>query len=336
MAQIKLTQLTKDFMANDKEIKQKDVIDLLKGVGIEKKSGASLDGEELDVFLTLLTLDNQIGNLKAYLSHEAKLISELPKPQKVVKPAPKPKEEPAPAPQPKPTAARRPAEAPVKPVREGQPKVARPAAPVAKPEQRPAQASRKPVSQADLARKMAEFRATQAKATEHEEELRRKMRAETAAKNPTVDLANTPAAAQQRAKAESKSQQAAPQQKKEVKVLKKKAPVDRFSGFDSSALTKGTEKKKEQPQERERRRTPTGPVHTGGGEAVVTSQKTRIVDTRTASVDLSRYDERIDNAYSSAASDNSTRQKLKKQDTRAQGKSAKEKERMAQEKIRKM
>ena len=96
MAQIKLTQITKDFRANDKEIKQKDVIDLLKTVGIEKKSGAVLEGEELDVFLTLLTLDNQIGNLKEYVKGEAKLISELPKPQKAAKPAPRPKEEPAP------------------------------------------------------------------------------------------------------------------------------------------------------------------------------------------------------------------------------------------------
>ncbi|MBR4335942.1 MAG: translation initiation factor IF-2 [Clostridia bacterium] len=169
---------------------------------------------------------------------------------------------------------------------------------------------------------MAEFRADQEK------------------KDAAYSSASTPAAEAAQRKAQQQGAKAPqPQPKKEVKILKKTAPVDRFSGVDRTTLgQKGQDKKKEVPQERERRRTvPTGPVHTGGGEEVVVAEKRRIVDTRTASVDLSRYDERIDATYSGAAQDNNTsRQKLKKQDTRQMGKSAKEKERMAQEKIRKM
>ena len=47
MEQMKLPQLVKDFGVNGKELKQKDIIDLLKGVGIEKKTGAVLEGEVL-------------------------------------------------------------------------------------------------------------------------------------------------------------------------------------------------------------------------------------------------------------------------------------------------
>ena len=49
--QMKLTQISKDFGVNGGELKQKDIIDLLKTVGIEKKTGGALEGEELDVFL---------------------------------------------------------------------------------------------------------------------------------------------------------------------------------------------------------------------------------------------------------------------------------------------
>ena len=64
----------------------------------------------------------------------------------------------------------------------------------------------------------------------------------------------------------------------------------------------------------------------------------RVVDTRTTEVDLSRYDEKLDVLAGSYGSDNSSnRQKLKKQDNRGQfAKSAKDKERAAQEKIKKL
>ncbi|MBP5610883.1 MAG: hypothetical protein J6X72_06055, partial [Clostridia bacterium] len=87
--QMKLPDLAKLFGVNGGELKQKDIIDLLKTVGIEKKTGAALEGEELDVFLTVLSLGNQLNNMKDYLTGKAILDSELPKPVKVVKPEPK-------------------------------------------------------------------------------------------------------------------------------------------------------------------------------------------------------------------------------------------------------
>ncbi len=69
-------------------------------------------------------------------------------------------------------------------------------------------------------------------------------------------------------------------------------------------------------------------------------QKTRIVDTRTSDVDLSKYDDHYNDQYFSVVNGNDTKaskQKLKKQDNRGTNtKSAKDKERLAQEKIKKM
>ena len=53
--QMKMQDFAKLFCVGEKELKQKDIIDLLKAVGVEKKSGASLEGEELDYVLTVLT-----------------------------------------------------------------------------------------------------------------------------------------------------------------------------------------------------------------------------------------------------------------------------------------
>ena len=69
-------------------------------------------------------------------------------------------------------------------------------------------------------------------------------------------------------------------------------------------------------------------------------KKTRIVDTRNADVNLSKYDERYNEQFYAIANGTDTKaskQKLKKQDNRGQNaKSAKDKERAAQEKIKKL
>ncbi len=77
------------------------------------------------------------------------------------------------------------------------------------------------------------------------------------------------------------------------------------------------------------------------GEYVSDTQpKTRVVDMRQSDVNLSKYDERYNEKYFAIANgtDNkSAKQKLKKQDNRGQNaKSAKDKERAAQEKIKRM
>ena len=211
-----------------------------------------------------------------------------------------------------------------------------------------------PIDRDAIARRMAEFRERQEEEAKVAEEQRRAARAARAAaqekaKEPTEPSANTPAYAAAVAAAAAKAQQpAAPakeQPKKEYKPHVKQEPVDRFSRFASAPAQpeKKPEKKpkKEEPKEERRSRViqPEGFVPTGEGEKVVVGSKTRIVDTRTTQIDLSRYDDRIDTRYGAATrrgEQSTSKQKLKKQDTRQQGKAARDKERAAQEKMRRM
>ena len=77
-----------------------------------------------------------------------------------------------------------------------------------------------------------------------------------------------------------------------------------------------------------------------GGEYNTTQQKTRVVDMRTSDVNLSKYDDRYNEQFYAIANGTDSKaqkQKLKKQDNRGQfAKSAKDKERAAQEKIKRM
>ena len=77
-----------------------------------------------------------------------------------------------------------------------------------------------------------------------------------------------------------------------------------------------------------------------GGEYTATQQKTRVVDMRTSDVNLSKYDDRYNEQFFAIANGTDSKaqkQKLKKQDNRGQfAKSAKDKERAAQEKIKRM
>ncbi len=229
----------------------------------------------------------------------------------------------------------------------------------AQPQRRPGQGPQKPlgVNRDDIERRMREFREQQSKQSAREEELRREMRsrrdaerraeaerrAAEEAQRAKARAAETPAAAKAAAKAERAQSAAVQQTRKEVKPLQKKAPVDRFSGFETSKLQSGAQKpqpKKDEGREgkqNSKRIVLTGGAGDGAGEVIAAAApKTRIVDTRTTSVDLSKYDERIEGTYSGHSDNRAGKQKIKKQDTRLQGKSAKEKERMAHEKMRKM
>ena len=100
--------------------------------------------------------------------------------------------------------------------------------------------------------------------------------------------------------------------------------------------------KKEQPQQQKKKGQsfktliPTMPISSENAEVVVAKQpKTRVVDTRTSDVDLSKYDDRLNNFIPGAADLRGERQKLKKQDNRNTFGKAREKDRIAQEKMRK-
>ena len=84
-----------------------------------------------------------------------------------------------------------------------------------------------------------------------------------------------------------------------------------------------------------------GGVNIGGEySSADTRPKTRVVDMRTTDVDLSKYDDRYNEQYYAilnGTDSKSSKQKLKKQDNKGQNqKSAKDKERAAQEKIKRL
>ena len=66
---IKISQISKDL-----NLKTKEVLDTFSSeVGIEKKSGATVDIAEFELFMQKLTLAHQIKNIDAYLSGESKI-----------------------------------------------------------------------------------------------------------------------------------------------------------------------------------------------------------------------------------------------------------------------
>ena len=117
MAQIKVSQISKDF-----NIKSKDVIDVFKALGIEKKSGASVESEEYELFLHNLTATHQIGNIDDYIDGKTKITVISEKKEEKPQEAPKAEEKVAEAPKAEPVKApvAKPAEKPVEkaPVKE--------------------------------------------------------------------------------------------------------------------------------------------------------------------------------------------------------------------------
>ena len=62
-AQIKTTQLAKDF-----NIKAKDVSEVFAEMNIDKKTGATVSSDEFAMFLNRITVKNQIKDLDSYLT----------------------------------------------------------------------------------------------------------------------------------------------------------------------------------------------------------------------------------------------------------------------------
>ena len=113
------------------------------------------------------------------------------------------------------------------------------------------------------------------------------------------------------------------QKKQTVKIPSQPQPergasktLDRFAkpsfGAQQSKPQQKQEKKQEQPQKNAN-------IKMGGGETVTAVKKTRVVDTRSSNVDLSKYDERLENFVPDSArrSNVPDRQKLKKQPNKA-------------------
>ncbi len=368
---IKITQISKDF-----NIKSKDVLDTFKELGIEKKSGGSADKDEFELFLSALTEKHQIKDLDAYRDGRSKIKNatdkkEKPAPQaepkaeeKKAVPAPKAEEKKA-APAPK---AEEKKAAPA--LKEEEKKAAAPVA--QKPVQKaPVQnAERKPQpqnqnNQSKGGRDQKQGRPADNRnggynkysAAPQENPFAKKLdnmnRAAQGLRNPNsqwqkpqekkpvAPVAQKPATAPA-PKAEPQKPTVLPAQKA---ALEKQQKVEAQKAAAPVAQPKKKEEKKAQKQQF-KTLTPTvnqnvkGGVNIGAEFASSNAAKTRVVDTRTSDVDLSKYDDRYNDHYYSilnGGDSKAQKQKLKKQDNRGQNqKSAKDKERAAQEKIKRM
>ena len=88
---ITLTQISKDF-----NLKPKEVIDVFKSFGVEKKSGATVEKDDFELFLQNITINNQIKDLEAYCSGAVTINSvreKKPEPEVKAEPKAEPKAE---------------------------------------------------------------------------------------------------------------------------------------------------------------------------------------------------------------------------------------------------
>ncbi|MBR2467221.1 MAG: translation initiation factor IF-2 [Clostridia bacterium] len=351
---IKITQLSKDLA-----MKSKDITDSFKEIGFDKKSGASVDTEEFEVFMNHLTKTHQIKNIEAYLGGETKIssVSEK-KPEaapakaeaapeakpevaaaevKKTTPAPEAKRPtPAPEAQKRPDADKRQAQG--KDPRQGnRPQEQRGERRQDSRQEQPKFRKYESAPSLDpfakrrdnLNREAQGFRRDGSRPPVNNN-VQKPQPAPAPVQKPEVKAAPSAVLPAQKAQLEKQQKQAQqpqaqkPQQQK-PKQEEKRAQKQQFKTITPSVDTKNIK----------------GGVNIGGEYSSGTApSKTRVVDTRSSDVNLSKYDDRYNEQFYAIANgtDNkSNKQKLKKQDTRGQNqKSAKDKERAAQEKLKKL
>ena len=380
---LKVTQLAKDF-----NLKTKDVGDVFAKMNIEKKTGASVNGEELALFLNKITLSNEIKDLDAYLSGKTRIEGVK---EKKAEPAPEAKAQPAevkPAPE-----AKKPVEA--KPAPEVKaapaPEARKPAPQQAQPAQRPQQGQRpqgnRPQQDRPDNRQRPDFnkprdgqggqRDGRGSYNNYRSEpqgniFANKMKGMNARAEGWRGDNGKPQQGQRpqgQAQGFNKrdAQQTPAQRPQQTPIARqpeaqkintvtpaRQAMLEKQRIAEQKAAQQKTAAPKPQPKREEEKRaqkqqfktiTPTidrsnvkGGVNIG--EYVNEAEpKRRVVDMRTSDVNLSKYDDRYNDRYYAIANGDTaaSKQKLKKQDNRGQNqKSAKDKERAAQEKIKRM
>ena len=412
-AQIKITQISKDF-----NLKSKEVTDGFKVVGIDKKSGASADGDEFELFMEHLMTSHQIKDLESYLGGKNKIeaVKEkkaeaapakaaAPAPEAPAKAAPAPAEEKKPEvkqevkPEVKPEAkseTKPQAKSETKP--EVKPEVKKPAA-EAMPQQpsaeqrkpadvktgdrRPAQSGdrrdfgqgqrqgdRRDFNQGQRQGDRRDFNQGQrqgdrsqyqrytaapqenpfAKKREGMNKAAEGWRRPGDGQKPADRQPQKPAQQRPAAVAETNTtsglrpaQQAALEKQK---LAQQKAAQQAQTTQAKPEAQKPKEEKKAAVKQQFRTITPTvkadvkGGVNIGSEYSAEAHGKTRVVDTRTSDVNLSKYDDRYNDQYYAilnGGDNNSNKQKLKKQDNKGQNqKSAKDKERAAKEKMKRL
>ena len=367
---ITLNQITKDF-----NLKSKDVIDVFKGFGVEKKSGATVDKVDFELFFEAITAKNQIKNVEAYVNgavtitvprEEKKEEKPQTSPKEAAKPgvplqketvkpeAPAPKAEKTEVPAPKFSdrgvvgAEKRPTQQPQRPQNSEQR-----TAPMQQqrrpypqdrrdtraPEKRDGFRERQPYSKYNAQPQDNPFakriegmnRRAEGKPQQPNMRPQQQMRPQQPViKNSVVsDVRPAQQAALERQKlAEEKAkQQAAASQQQKADTPKREREKHEKQQFKKITPTVDTSSVK-------------GGVNIGVDMEDSARGKTRVVDTRTSDVNLSKYDDRYNDHYyaiMNGTDNKSSKQKLKKQDNKGQNaKSAKDKERLAQEKIKRM
>ena len=340
MAQ-KITQISKDF-----NIEPKTVVELFAELDIKKNSSAAVQDDELALFVAKLTLTHSMKNIEDYLDGKVKISvvgekkpkapkakAESPKPEAPKTEAPKtetPKTE-APkteAPKPKTEAPKSSATEYHNPnykPREEKPR--RPEKPQyqkynGRPQENPF------AKKLDSMNRAAEgFRQGQKPASKLEHKPQAKLEAKAEAK-PQVRKDASELLPAQKLQLEKQAKQAAkPEEKKPAPQAPKK------------------EEKKAQKQQFKTIMPTIDMSNVKGGvninaEYTADTRKTRVVDMRTTDVNLSKYDDHYNDRYfaiMNGTDNKSSKQKLKKQDNRGQNaKSAKDKARAAQEKIKRL
>ena len=366
---VKIAQISKDF-----NVKTKDVLDIFKDAGIEKKSGAAVETDEYELFLHIATKSHQIKNIDDYLDGKTKIavvkekeeVKEAVKPE--VKPAPEAKAEPKPQPKPSET---KPAPA----VKAEQPKPQQDRPQQKKPEGKPSfdNKPRQPQGQQGAISTPNVYRPGDKKQNNYYSKYNDRpsddpfakrrndmYRAAEGMRKPGAQQGNQQRPQQEQVKKPMPQQPAAKIEVKEAAAAQsatirpaQQAQIEKAQR-QAQQPQQATQPKKEQPkkeqqkaQKRELRTiTPTVDIkNVKGGvninaDYVAQQPKTRVVDMRTSDVNLSKYDDRYNERFFAIANGNDTKaqkQKLKKQDNRGQNqKSAKDKERAAQEKIKKL
>ena len=375
MAQIKLAQISKDF-----NLKTKELTDIFKEVGFDKKTGAVVEDEEFEIFLSHMTRKNQIHDIESYTSGK-NTISVVKDKAEEKKPEAKP-EEPKEVKMEAPKEEKK--EAPKEEKKEALREIKKESAAPAfeKKEERAARAPEQP--RAERPRQERDASADKNRRYDNQGSQQRSNDKNFYAPKPqypkyTERPQNDPFAKKREnmnrpfdQRRPMQNGQPPQMQKREpvqvAKEIKPAAPQIQKQPSDLRPAQKAQLEKQERLQRQQAEPKQAAPVqkkeekkaqkqqfkkitptidysNVKGGvninsEYNVEAPKTRIVDMRTSDVNLSKYDDRYNEHFFNIANGGDTKaqkQKLKKQDNRGQNaKSAKDKERAAQEKIKKL
>ncbi len=368
---LKISEMSRDF-----GMKAKDVIDGFRELNIDKNTGASVSDVEFEMFMQHMTLTHQIKDVEAYTSGKVTIKSEpkptaKAAPKAEPKPEVKPTETPAPKAEPKPEPKVEPKPAPkTEPKPEPKPAQQRGDRGATRPAERPARdqrpGDRGGRDQRDGGRPQGGYQGSRYGARPSDDPFakRRENMNRNAEGRPQRPQDGTRPAPQQRPAQQTPAAQPVQRPAAVAEAARtataarpaqqaQQAQLERRQKAAETTPPKPQPKKEEKkaPAQRQQLRTITvereaaqGGVNIGA-DVPSTTPGRRVIDTRGGDVDLSKYDDRYNDQFYSIANGTSrggaaqgpSKTKVKKQDNRGQnGKSAKDRERANQERIKRM